>query len=139
MKLSDLKIKALKPSAKGYKVSDGKHTGNGWFAWDELCPFHNDRHAGSLVIHKESGACRCFSCGAKQALKDALKAVNSYKEPYNEPLGNGSSTAYLTAYPTVETEEKPNDEAIKKELIRQAMSELGKRSAAKRGARNSYK
>ena len=71
----------------------------------------------------------------KQALKDELKAVNSYNEPYNEPLGSGSSTVDLTAYPTVETQEKPDSDAIKKELIRQAMSELGKRSAKKRKER----
>ena len=45
--------------------SFGKHTGNGWFAWNGLCPFHNDRHAGSFFIHKPSGAYQCFACGAK--------------------------------------------------------------------------
>ncbi len=30
-----------------------------------LCPFHNDRHAGSFYIHCKNGAFRCFSCDAK--------------------------------------------------------------------------
>lgn len=27
-----------------------------------LCPFHNDRHAGSFYINETSGAYSCFSC-----------------------------------------------------------------------------
>ena len=30
-----------------------------------LCPFHEDRHAGSFYIHSISGGYCCFSCGAK--------------------------------------------------------------------------
>ena len=30
-----------------------------------LCPFHQDRHAGSFFINGDSGAFKCFSCGAK--------------------------------------------------------------------------
>jgi len=30
-----------------------------------LCPFHEDRHAGSFYIHSTSGGYCCFSCGAK--------------------------------------------------------------------------
>lgn len=29
-----------------------------------LCPFHNDTHPGSLSINLDSGAFRCFACGA---------------------------------------------------------------------------
>ena len=34
--------------------------------WTEggLCPFHDDRRAGSFKINLDSGAYRCFSCGA---------------------------------------------------------------------------
>ena len=30
-----------------------------------LCPFHEDRSAGSFWIRLENGAYNCFSCGAK--------------------------------------------------------------------------
>ena len=30
-----------------------------------LCPFHDDHSSGSFWIHLESGAYKCFSCGAK--------------------------------------------------------------------------
>ncbi|OAI07028.1 hypothetical protein A1353_08375 [Methylomonas methanica] len=35
--------------------------------WNEagLCPFHNDRKAGSFFVNLRSGAFNCFSCGAK--------------------------------------------------------------------------
>ena len=42
----------------------GKSTGNGWFMWDGLCPFHKDKKSGSLVINRMTGAFKCFSCGA---------------------------------------------------------------------------
>ena len=29
-----------------------------------LCPFHDDQHAGSFKINLDTGAFRCFSCGA---------------------------------------------------------------------------
>ena len=44
--------------------SFGKHTGNGWHLWSGLCPFHDDIRAGSFYINKDSGAFKCFSCGA---------------------------------------------------------------------------
>ena len=28
-----------------------------------LCPFHEDRHAGSFKINLDSGAFKCFACG----------------------------------------------------------------------------
>lgn len=42
----------------------GKHTGNDWHSWNGLCPFHDDKRAGSFYINKKSGAFKCFSCGA---------------------------------------------------------------------------
>lgn len=74
-------------------------------------------------------------------------------EPYEEPSDNGTETVNSTVpatvaeplNPTAEnysesyssngtgTVENMTDEELKKEMIRQAMSELGKRSAAKRG------
>ncbi|MDT4330825.1 CHC2 zinc finger domain-containing protein [Methylomonas sp. MED-D] len=37
------------------------------YDWNEagLCPFHNDRKAGSFFVNVNSGAFNCFSCGAK--------------------------------------------------------------------------
>lgn len=43
----------------------GKHTGGGWHKWNGLCPFHADRKPGSFVVNRESGAFKCFSCGAQ--------------------------------------------------------------------------
>lgn len=45
--------------------SFGKPTGNGWFMWNGICPFHNDTRPGSFFINKSTGAFRCFSCRAK--------------------------------------------------------------------------
>lgn len=36
----------------------------GW-ADGGLCPFHPDRHAGSFRVNLDTGAFRCFSCGAR--------------------------------------------------------------------------
>ncbi len=30
-----------------------------------LCPFHDDKHRGNFRVNLDSGAFRCFSCGAK--------------------------------------------------------------------------
>lgn len=38
---------------------------SGRWATAGLCPFHEDRSAGSFKINKDSGAYTCFSCGAK--------------------------------------------------------------------------
>ena len=63
---------------------------------------------------------------ANEALQTELEAVEYEEfEPYDEPLDNGCEAVELTV-------EDMDDEALKKELIRQAMSELGKRSAEKR-------
>lgn len=43
----------------------GRPTGNGWYSWEGLCPFHRDKRPGSLFINKASGAFKCFSCGAQ--------------------------------------------------------------------------
>ena len=64
----------------------------------------------------------------------AYQAVNSTVEPtvtqpLNTTVNNGSNNDTYTAETTVQT---MSDEDLKKEMIRQAMSELGKRSAAAR-------
>ena len=41
----------------------GKHTGNSWYEWIGLCPFHNDSRPGSFFINLRTGAFKCFSCG----------------------------------------------------------------------------
>jgi DNA primase len=41
----------------------GKATKGGWHGWDGLCPFHNDRKAGSFSVNTQTGAFKCFSCG----------------------------------------------------------------------------
>lgn len=38
--------------------------GGGWRDGG-LCPFHADNHAGSFRVNLETGAFKCFSCGAK--------------------------------------------------------------------------
>lgn len=37
--------------------------GSSWVSGG-LCPFHKDRHAGSFRINLDTGAYRCFACGA---------------------------------------------------------------------------
>jgi DNA primase len=60
-------VKALNPASHYYpanlagqfkKVSHGE-----WWAWNGLCPFHNDRRPGSVYINLATGAFKCFSCG----------------------------------------------------------------------------
>ncbi len=36
----------------------------GWHTTNALCPFHNDHRPGTFNINLDSGAFRCFSCGA---------------------------------------------------------------------------
>ncbi len=50
--------------ATNLKGTWGKPTGNGWHRWSGLCPFHQDRRAGSFVINRTTGAFKCFSCDA---------------------------------------------------------------------------
>ena len=38
--------------------------GGGWRDGG-LCPFHDDKHAGSFRVDLENGAFKCFSCGTK--------------------------------------------------------------------------
>lgn len=35
-------------------------------AWQDagLCPFHDDKHAGSFRVHLGTGAYKCFACNA---------------------------------------------------------------------------
>lgn len=37
---------------------------SGHWALAGLCPFHNDNSAGSFKVNLQSGAYKCFSCGA---------------------------------------------------------------------------
>ena len=60
-------IKQKLPPEKFYPMflngAFGKHTGKGWHTWNGLCPFHDDKRAGSLVVNRLNGAFKCFSCG----------------------------------------------------------------------------
>lgn len=60
-------LKAALPPERYYSAnlsgSFGKPTGDNWHMWDGLCPFHDDKRAGSLVVNKTTGAFKCFSCG----------------------------------------------------------------------------
>ena len=40
----------------------GKHLGKGWYRWNGLCPFHNDKTPGTFDINLENGRFRCHSC-----------------------------------------------------------------------------
>ena len=42
----------------------GSATSGGW-AKAGLCPFHEDERKGNFTYHVESGAYKCFACGAK--------------------------------------------------------------------------
>lgn len=42
---------------------EGLKPGNGWVDGG-LCPFHADNHAGSFKVNLDTGAYKCFSCGA---------------------------------------------------------------------------
>lgn len=66
----------------------------------------------------------------EQPLESAYQAVNSTVEQlFNATVCNSSTNGSDTVETTVQN---MSDEALKKEMIRQAMSELGKRSAAAR-------
>lgn len=60
-------LKAALPPERFYSAnlsgSFGKPTGDNWHMWDGLCPFHDDKRAGSLVVNKATGGFKCFSCG----------------------------------------------------------------------------
>jgi len=61
-------LKRILTTEQYYKIhlsgSFGKPTGNDWHRWNGLCPFHDDKRAGSFSINKRTGAFKCFSCGA---------------------------------------------------------------------------
>lgn len=70
----------------------------------------------------------------EEPVTSAYQAVNStvhatVAQPLNPTVNNGSNNNLSTAETTVKN---MSDEDLKKEMIRQAMSELGKRSAAAR-------
>jgi len=94
MASNDITITELKrtlPAERYYKDrlkgSWGKVTGHNWHMWNGLCPFHNDKHAGSLVVNRRTGAFKCFSCGANGGdiidFEMKLKNVN-FKEAFNK-------------------------------------------------------
>ena len=69
----------------------GKPTGNGWFSWKGLCPFHADKQSGSLFINKQTGAFKCFSCGSSGGdIIDFYMKANglSFKESFKALGGN---------------------------------------------------
>lgn len=43
----------------------GRPSRDGWHQWNGLCPFHQDKRPGTFFINVNSGAFKCFSCGAK--------------------------------------------------------------------------
>jgi putative DNA primase/helicase len=45
---------------------------NGWAETDALCPFHDDRRAGSVSLNLATGRYRCFSCNASYSALDFL-------------------------------------------------------------------
>ena len=46
-----------------------------------LCPFHDDRRAGSFRVNFESGAYTCYSCGAKGGDVVAFEAALAQAAP----------------------------------------------------------
>ena len=68
----------------------GKPSGHGWHLWNGLCPFHQDKRAGSFVVNRTSGAFKCFSCGeAGGDIIDFHMKTNeiSFKEAFNQLQG----------------------------------------------------
>lgn len=61
-----------------------KNKSHGWVEAG-LCPFHDDRSSGSFRINLESGAYRCFSCGAKGGDIIAF-TMAKYDLSFNEAL-----------------------------------------------------
>jgi len=68
MRCSASTLKTSLPPDRYYSAhltgSWGKPSGQDWHLWDRLCPFHQDRQAGSFVVNRATGAFKCFSCGA---------------------------------------------------------------------------
>ncbi|MCK5295283.1 MAG: hypothetical protein KAJ75_00205 [Alphaproteobacteria bacterium] len=84
-------LKKKLPPEQYYSIylngSFGKPTGNGWHAWNGLCPFHNDKRAGSFVVNKITGAFKCFSCGENggDIINFHMKANSlSFKEAFKQ-------------------------------------------------------
>ena len=60
-------LKAMIDSRQFYE-QEGQEiatAGNGVWKVAGLCPFHDDRSAGSFRVNLQNGAYKCFSCGAK--------------------------------------------------------------------------
>lgn len=47
---------------EGHEVNT---SGSNFWRLAGLCPFHEDREAGSFFIHRGTGSFKCFSCDAK--------------------------------------------------------------------------
>ena len=65
----------------------GKPSGHGWHMWNGLCPFHQDRRAGSFVVNRTTGAFKCFSCGSSggDIIAFHMKANGmSFKEAFKQ-------------------------------------------------------
>lgn len=77
------------------KGAFGKPTGQGWYAWNGLCPFHADKRIGSFVVNRNTGAFKCFSCGENggDIIAFHMKTNGlSFKDALNE-LGRVASCA----------------------------------------------
>ena len=60
---------------------------SGQWAIAGLCPFHDDSRTGSFKINQETGAFKCWSCGASGG--DIIAFVQKkYDLPFREALEN---------------------------------------------------
>lgn len=59
------RVKATVPAAAFYAKELGRNIPDrpGWHDAG-ICPFHNDRHAGSFKVHLPDGRFKCFACDA---------------------------------------------------------------------------
>ena len=64
MNASDIKQSVSPADFYAYQLPDMKQTTRRAWANGSLCPFHADKSAGSFYVNLETGAYRCFSCGA---------------------------------------------------------------------------
>lgn len=62
-------------------------TGNGWYLWKGLCPFHNDKKSGSFFINIETGAFKCFSCGVSGG-----DIIDFQKQKYSQTFSEAISS-----------------------------------------------
>jgi hypothetical protein len=82
------------PDAEDYYTAHvqslGRANAGGWAVG--LCPFHDD-HNPSLAVHLESGAFKCFSCGASggnvTAFHSKLYFADDWRAAYRDLLNGG--------------------------------------------------